>query len=893
MLTYEPWKIIRLIGQGSFGSVYEIEREELSNVYKAALKVISIPTSEEEIRSMRKTGMDDRSISTFFKSEASEIVHEIGIMNRLKGNTNIVSYEDHRLIPHDDGIGYDILIRMELLTPLDQYMAANGFSRDDVIRLGIDISSALERCRKFGIIHRDIKPDNIFVSDYGDFKLGDFGIARIAEKTQAGMSRKGTMNFMAPEVYRGDEYNHTVDIYSLGVVMYQLLNHGRVPFLPPYPEQITYKDIEAAIYRRLHNEPMPYPDSGQTRLAEIVLKACSFYPGDRYYEASEMKHDLEELLNETGNAGGNIFGNVSSYGETAFSGMASAQGFGSNDVATARGFGSANPASPQGFGRTEETTVLSAPGTGAGGPSGATGYTGAVPPAAGSAGLAGTTGFTGAAPPDMGVASSPGMQRRKIIRGGIIGALGLVFVILLVIGIVKFAQRGDKEKPSGNDTASRTSVEPASENRDTKEEKEDTETPTKKASSVETKEEKEDPETPSEKTSSAEPKEESSDEPEPATDLAGEYEITVWCSGIILDLTKKQIEDFNRNNTDGIIFKAAVDKVSESDASAQMIFDIEAGGDIFCFAQDQFAQLVQANALMKLNSDASEIVRSQNGKGAIEACTTGGELYAYPLTADNTYFMYYDKSVIPEEAVGNMEKIIDACEKAGRYIAFDVRNAWYMASYFFGAGCRSVWTTDKDGRWHVNDNFNSDEGVIAMKGLHQLQNSPMFLSKNSASEFGSGAAVVISGTWDSTTAYDALGDRLGAAPLPKYTVDGKEYDLVSYMGYKLLGVKPQSDSRRAAALHKLAQYLTGEQAQIERHAFAGWGPSNLNAQKTDAVQNDPILSAVLKQSEKSVVQGQIYGGWWDLASNLSDIAMASGNESTYRQALKAYQEGLE
>ena len=388
-------------------------------------------------------------------------------------------------------------------------------------------------------------------------------------------------------------------------------------------------------------------------------------------------------------------------------------------------------------------------------------------------------------------------------------------------------------------------------------------------------------------------KEDTKKEDSGSSELAGEYDIVVWCADNIVDLTKKQIDDFNKSNTDGITFKATVENVGEGDAATQMITDVEAGGDIYCFAQDQFARLVQANALAKLGSKAAETVKSQNDEGAVSACTIAGDIYAYPLTADNTYFMYYDKSVVPEDAVGSMEKIIEACEKANKFLAFDIGNAWYMASYFFGAGCKSSWSTDKDGHWNVDDDFNSDKGLVAMKGLNAIQSSPMFLSKSGAAELDAGAAVVVSGTWDSGTAADILKDNLGVAPLPKYTVDGKEYDLVSFMGYKLMGVKPQTDNKKAAALHKLAQYLTGEQCQVERHASVGWGPANLNAQKADAVQNDPVLSAVVKQAAKSVVQGQVNDGWWNLAAALAATAKESSDEAAYKEALKTYDEGLE
>jgi len=379
----------------------------------------------------------------------------------------------------------------------------------------------------------------------------------------------------------------------------------------------------------------------------------------------------------------------------------------------------------------------------------------------------------------------------------------------------------------------------------------------------------------------------------PSAELAGTYEIKVWCADNIVDLTTKQIEDFNKSNTDGIVIKATVQNVGESDAATQMITDVEAGGDLFCFAQDQFARLVQAGALAKLGTAAGEFVKTKNDEGAVKACTIAGDIYAYPLTADNTYFMYYDKSVVPDSAVAKMDDVVAACEAAKKFIAFDVGNAWYLASYFFGAGCTSEWSTDKEGHWNVNDDFNSDKGIIAMKGLNKLMSSPMFLSKSGASEFDSGAAVVISGTWDSGTAKDILGDNLGVAALPQYTVDGKDYDLVSYMGYKMMGVKPQSDPVRAAVLHKLAQFLTDEAAQVERHATVGWGPANLKAQESDAVKNDPVLSAVMAQAKKSVVQGQVNDGWWNLAAALGATAKESSDVSVYEAALKTYTEGLE
>ena len=297
---YEPifgsWHITRQIGEGSFGKVFEIEREDFGVTYKAALKAITVPASESELLEVKADGMDDASVRTYFGSFVEELVREFALMSRLKGNSNVVSYEDHQVIEHPDDIGWDILIRMELLTPLNRYTSTHTVTRQDVIKLGIDLCRALEMCQKFNIIHRDIKPENIFISGMGDFKLGDFGIARTVEKTTSGLSKKGTYTYMAPEVYKGEAYGSTVDIYSLGIVLYRLLNGNRTPFLPAAPAPITHADRENALARRFSGAPLPAPCHAEGRLAEIVLKACAYDPKERYSSPMQMRQELESIL---------------------------------------------------------------------------------------------------------------------------------------------------------------------------------------------------------------------------------------------------------------------------------------------------------------------------------------------------------------------------------------------------------------------------------------------------------------------------------------------------------------------------------------------------------------------------------------------------------------------
>lgn len=298
-IVFNNWLIKRKIGAGSFGTVFEIQREDFGETYRAALKVISVPQSEAELQAVMDEGMSKKEAEAYFYSIVEDIVREFAIMAKLKGTGNVVNYEDHTVIRHTDGIGWDILIRMELLNPLLPYAYAHPFARRDIIRLGIDICKALELCQKYNIIHRDIKPDNIFVSDNGDFKLGDFGIARTIEKTMSALSKKGTYNYMAPEVYRGNDYGFSVDTYSLGIVLYRLLNKNRTPFLPPAPEPITFRSREASLVKRMSGDAMPAPVYAQGRLSEIVLKACAFNPQDRYSSPMQMRAELEAILYET------------------------------------------------------------------------------------------------------------------------------------------------------------------------------------------------------------------------------------------------------------------------------------------------------------------------------------------------------------------------------------------------------------------------------------------------------------------------------------------------------------------------------------------------------------------------------------------------------------------
>ncbi|MFA5160232.1 MAG: protein kinase family protein [Candidatus Omnitrophota bacterium] len=201
---YEPlwgeWKIDELIDEGSFGKVYKVKRTEFGEDYFAAVKIISILQSETEIKHVYSEGMDEQFVKTYFENFVSGFLKEIRLMSSLKRNTNIVSLENYKIVEKKDSIGWNILIRMELLKSFMDYMTEKTLSKRDIIKLGIDMCKALELCQKANIIYRDIKPDNIFVSPCGNFKLGDFGIARQVEKTTSGLSKKGPLPIWHPRL---------------------------------------------------------------------------------------------------------------------------------------------------------------------------------------------------------------------------------------------------------------------------------------------------------------------------------------------------------------------------------------------------------------------------------------------------------------------------------------------------------------------------------------------------------------------------------------------------------------------------------------------------------------------------------------------------------------------
>ena len=293
--VWPEWKLVEKIGEGSFGKVYKAKRTERGRSFYSAIKIISIPGSKGELDSVRSEMNNEQSTREYFRNLVEDCVQEIYTMEHFCGNSHVVSFEDFKVVEYLDEIGWDISIRMEYLTSFMDYCTGKELTEKEVIKLGCDLAMALIYCRKLNIIHRDVKPENIFVSRFGDFKLGDFGIAREQAHTMSNMSKKGTYSYMAPEIYKGEKYDSSIDIYSLGIVLYKLMNQNRLPFLSLDKQLITYRDKENALARRMAGEKMPVPVNASAAFSHIILKACAYEPGKRYRKPEDMLRDLEKL----------------------------------------------------------------------------------------------------------------------------------------------------------------------------------------------------------------------------------------------------------------------------------------------------------------------------------------------------------------------------------------------------------------------------------------------------------------------------------------------------------------------------------------------------------------------------------------------------------------------
>ncbi|HOP10303.1 MAG TPA: extracellular solute-binding protein [Oscillospiraceae bacterium] len=347
---------------------------------------------------------------------------------------------------------------------------------------------------------------------------------------------------------------------------------------------------------------------------------------------------------------------------------------------------------------------------------------------------------------------------------------------------------------------------------------------------------------------------------------AEKEDILVWAADEVVEFTQTKCDEFLAANPDlAEKFTITVSAMGEGEAATQMITDVEAGADVFAFAQDQLGRLVQAGALSPLGGTYMTDAQANNDAGSVAAATMGDTMYAYPLTSDNGYFLFYDKSVVTDPST--LDGILTQCENAGKYFYMENQSGWYLVTFFFGAGCHYTTTANSEGAINTVDcDFNSAAGLGAFKALIAMAQNPGFQRSDSfAAQFnpdGGQAGAAISGTWDAANIKGYLGDNYGVSKLPTMTVDGQQVQMGAWGGFKLLGVNPTQSAEAVVASHKLAAYLTSGDVQLARYNAKGWGPSNKTAQQDSAVLADEALAALQAQLVYSPAQPQCSANYW-------------------------------
>jgi arabinogalactan oligomer/maltooligosaccharide transport system substrate-binding protein len=336
--------------------------------------------------------------------------------------------------------------------------------------------------------------------------------------------------------------------------------------------------------------------------------------------------------------------------------------------------------------------------------------------------------------------------------------------------------------------------------------------------------------------------------------------LRVWSSQETQELTKQMCEAFAAAHPeDTYTFEYGV--VGEPDVRSRYNEDPAAAADVFAFPNDQVVDMVNASALYEVTRNKDDII-ARNGEGSVGSATVGDSLYGYPMTADNGYFLYYDKSVLSADDVKSMDKILEVCNAAGKKFFMDVSNGWYIASFFLANGC--TLSVDADGK-QVCD-FNNAKGLQAAEAIKALTASEAFMTGDDAvllGGMGTSIAAGVSGTWNATAIKELLGDNYEAVKLPTITCGGNQVQMSSFGGYKLIGVNSLTQFPTQAM--DLADWLTNEQNQALRFEKHGFGPTNVAAAQSDAVKADKALAALSEQSIYAVSQNSVLGGFWSPA----------------------------
>ena len=359
--------------------------------------------------------------------------------------------------------------------------------------------------------------------------------------------------------------------------------------------------------------------------------------------------------------------------------------------------------------------------------------------------------------------------------------------------------------------------------------------------------------------------------------------LRMWGAEEDQPMLQGMIDSFKEHYADYANFDIQLGTESESTAKDTVLADIEAAADVYSFASDQLIDLVNAGALQSVDDMDAALeayagksvadVKSANAPGSVDAATKDGTLYAFPMSADNGYFLYYNSELVTPEDAQSWDTLLAAAEKAGKKVGMTFASGWYNASFFYGAGFTTA--LNDDGSTAMDWNGTSADGDVS----NQIASGEL--------------CAVVSGTWDAAAAQTAFGEGYAATKLPTYTCGDKQIQQGSVAGFKLVGVNKYSANAGWATL--LADWITNEDNQAIRFAEREIGPSNINVAGSEEVSSNTAIAALSEQSAYGVVQ--IVGGkYWDPSKTFGEKVaqgqLKADDEAGIQAALDELVEGV-
>lgn len=360
---------------------------------------------------------------------------------------------------------------------------------------------------------------------------------------------------------------------------------------------------------------------------------------------------------------------------------------------------------------------------------------------------------------------------------------------------------------------------------------------------------------------------------------AKDVDLTVWGAETDQELLNQIVDDFVETHKDEANLNITVEVQNEEDSKNAILNNVRGAADVFTLIDDQLMSLVAGGVVDVIENQ--EVVANDNIESSVEVATMNDSIYAYPLTADNGYFLYYNSDYFEEKDVLTLDRILEVAEKANKKVVMDWSSGWYLSSFFLQTGLELGLKEDGITNYCTWNSAEGDiKGVDVAKAMVRIASQPSFLSleqEEALNKIASGEVIAyVSGTWNSNAIQNAWGKAYAATKLPTYTCKGQQVQMGSYSGYKLVGVNSHSENRDWA--EKLALWIANEENQILRYEMRGQGPSNKNAAKSEEILAAKAIQAVIQQSEYATVQ-RVGNNFWNAATKLG-LELAKGTNST-------------